>query len=89
MGRAGRISRRRLRKNNLPATRTPVEWCREITLNMMKNLRLALDRLLKQVCLVSKTIANAGKQRQRQLILNQREAERLDRILNPSKYRGK
>lgn len=55
----------------------------------MKNLCRTLGRLLKGVCLVPKAIANAGKQRQRQAILNQREAERLDRILNPSKYRGK
>jgi hypothetical protein len=55
----------------------------------MKHFCRAFGRLLKQVCLVPKTIANAGKKRQRQMILNQREAERIDRICNPSKYRWK
>ena len=35
------------------------------------------------------TIANAVKQRRQQVVLNELEAERLDRIRNPSKYRGK
>ena len=34
-------------------------------------------------------IVNLFKQRQRQIILNELEVERLDRIRNPSKYRGK
>jgi hypothetical protein len=55
----------------------------------MKKLCLALGRLLKQICLVPRTIANAGKQRRSRTIRNQREAERIDRICNPSKYRGK
>ena len=58
----------------------------------MKTLKLAwlaIIRLAGQVCLIPKTIANTARQRQRQTILNKREAERLDRILNPSKYRGK
>jgi hypothetical protein len=58
----------------------------------MKTLKLVcltIIQLVKQVCLIPKTIANALKQRQRQAVLNQREAERLDRICNPLKYRGK
>jgi hypothetical protein len=55
----------------------------------MKNVCRALGRLVKRICQVPQRIVNAGERRQRQLILNQREAERLDRILNPSKYRGK
>jgi hypothetical protein len=55
----------------------------------VKLVWLAIVQLVKRVCRVPQIIVNAGKQRQRQAILNQREAERLDRILNPSKYRGK
>jgi hypothetical protein len=58
----------------------------------MKTLKLVylnIIRLVKQVCLLPKTIASAVKQRQRQIVLNEREAERLDRIRNPLKYRGR
>ena len=55
----------------------------------MKLVCLTIVQLVKQVCRVPQMIVNAGKQRQRQVILNKREAERLDRICNPSKYRGK
>jgi hypothetical protein len=34
-------------------------------------------------------VANAVKQRRRQVVLNELEAERLDWIRNPSKYLGK
>jgi hypothetical protein len=46
-------------------------------------------QLARQVCLIPKTIANAFKERQRQVVLDKCEAERLDRICNPLKYRGK
>jgi hypothetical protein len=36
-----------------------------------------------------RNIANIFKHRHQQVVLNEREAERLDRIRNPSKYRGK
>ena len=58
----------------------------------MKTLKLfwlAVIQLVKQVCLIPQSIGKAVKQRQRQTVLNEHEAERLDRILNPSKYRGK
>ena len=55
----------------------------------LKPVWLAIVQLAKRICRVPKMIVNAGKQRQRQTILDKREAERLDRILNPSKYRGK
>jgi hypothetical protein len=50
---------------------------------------LAIIQLVKQVCQLPQTIAKAGKQRQQQTVLNEQEAERLDRICNPSKYLGK
>jgi hypothetical protein len=58
-------------------------------MHTLKLICLALVQLVKQACLLPKTIANAVKQRQRQTVLNELEAERLDRIRNPSKYLGK
>jgi hypothetical protein len=46
-------------------------------------------QLLHQIRLLPQTLANALKERQRQTALNELEVERLDRIRNPSKYRGK
>jgi len=50
---------------------------------------LAVIGLLKQVPLLSQIIAKAVEQRRQQVVLDEREAERLDRIRNPWKYRGK
>jgi len=46
-------------------------------------------RLLKSILLLPRFVASAIKQRRLQNLLNGREAERLDRIRNPSKYVGK
>jgi len=56
---------------------------------MLKPIRLAFDRLAKQVRQFSQKITSSTEQRQRQAVLNEQEAERLDRIRNPSKYRGR
>jgi hypothetical protein len=45
--------------------------------------------LFKQACLLPHFVSVALKQRRRQFALNVLEAERLDRIRNPSKYLGK
>ena len=45
--------------------------------------------LFKQAWLLPHAIADSSKQRRRQFALNLLEAERLDRIRNPSKYLGK
>ena len=45
--------------------------------------------LFKQAWLFPHSVAAALKQRRRQFALNVLEAERLDRIRNPSKYLGK
>ena len=58
-------------------------------MNTLKLICLTLFQLVKQACLFPQTIANALKQSRRQTVLNEREAERLDRIRNPSKYLGK
>ncbi|HWV98471.1 MAG TPA: hypothetical protein VNZ64_02145 [Candidatus Acidoferrum sp.] len=45
--------------------------------------------LLKQAWLLPRSVAVALRQRRRRFALNILEAERLDRIRNPSKYLGK
>jgi hypothetical protein len=55
----------------------------------LKFIYLSIIQLVKQAGSLPRTIANAGKQRRRQAVLNGLEAERLDRIRNPSKYLGK
>jgi hypothetical protein len=58
----------------------------------MKTLKLfflTLVQLVKQTFLLPQTFANAIQQRRRQAVLNEHEAERLDRIRNPDKYLGK
>ena len=48
----------------------------------------AILGLVRQVWLLPQTIVNAVQQRRQQVALNALEAERLDRIRNPSKYLG-
>jgi hypothetical protein len=55
----------------------------------LKLICLTILQLLKQAWLLPQTVANAVKQRRRQVVLNEHEVERLDRIRNPSKYLGK
>jgi hypothetical protein len=45
--------------------------------------------LFKQAWLLPHSVVAALKQQRRQFALNELEAERLDRIRNPSKYLGK
>ena len=54
-----------------------------------KLICLAIGNLIKQVFCLPQAIAIAVKQRRRQATLHELEAERLDRIRNPSKYLGK
>lgn len=59
---------------------------------MKPNLKLifpAIVQLAKQIRLLPQFIARAVTQNRRQAVLNELEAERLDRIRNPSKYLGK
>jgi hypothetical protein len=58
-------------------------------MNKLKPILLAIIRFIKQCWLLPQTIAAAVKQRRRQIGLDELEVERLDRIRNPSKYRGK
>lgn len=58
-------------------------------MHILKLICLTIVQLVKQVWMLPQTISNAVKQRRWQTVLNEREAERLDRIRNPSKYLGK
>ena len=59
------------------------------TVKILKQIGLTLVELLNQVWLLPETIANFIKGRQQQKLVNEMEVERLDRIRNPHKYRGK
>ena len=50
---------------------------------------MTLIQFIKQIALLPQAIANVFKNRQQQTALDELETERLDRIRNPSKYRGK
>ena len=58
-------------------------------MNILKQVGLTLVQLASQIISLPQTIAKFSKQRRLQIILVERETERLDRIRNPDKYRGK
>lgn len=58
-------------------------------MNRLKQIHLTLVQLAKQVWSVPQAITNAIQRRRLEIVRNEREAERLDRIRNPSKYLGK
>jgi hypothetical protein len=55
----------------------------------LKRIWVAFCQLAKPVWLLPRAIAKGFEQRRRQAVLDGDEAERLDRIRNPSKYLGK
>jgi len=58
----------------------------------MQTLKLICQtilQLVRQVWFLPQSVANTVQQRRRQVAWNELEAERLDRIRNPSKYLGK
>jgi hypothetical protein len=58
-------------------------------MNTLKLICRTIIQLVKQAWLLPQSVANAVKQRRLVVIRNELEAERLDRIRNPSKYLGK
>jgi hypothetical protein len=58
-------------------------------MHTLKLICLTIVRLVKQASLLPQSFAEAAKQRERQVVLDELESERLDRIRNPSKYLGK
>jgi len=61
----------------------------DTTMDILKLICLTIIQMVKQVWSLPQTVANAIKQRRRQVVLDEHEVERLDRIRNPSKYLGK
>jgi hypothetical protein len=58
-------------------------------MHTLKLICLTLLQLVKKIWQLPQAIGNVFKQRRLQTVLNENEAERLDRIRNPSKYLGK
>ncbi len=58
-------------------------------MDTLKLLWMTFTQLVTQVCQLPQEIVKTIKRRQRKTALDKREAERLDRICNPIKYRGK
>ena len=58
-------------------------------MHVLKHICQTAVSLFKQAWLFPHSVAVALQQRRRQFALNVLEAERLDRIRNPSKYLGK
>jgi len=57
--------------------------------NPLKLIGLTTARLVGKITRLPQTFTTAFRHRRQQVVLNELEAERLDRIRNPSKYRGK
>jgi hypothetical protein len=55
----------------------------------LKDLLRAVINAVTQAWLLLRSVATAARRRRQQAVLEEREAERLDRIRNPSKYLGK
>jgi hypothetical protein len=58
-------------------------------MKMLKLIGQATAEMVRHIWLLPQTIAQFGRRRQQRVILDKLEVERLDRIRNPSKYRGK
>ena len=58
-------------------------------MHILKLICMTIIQVVKQAWLLPQSVVNAVKQRRRQAVRNELEAERLDRIRNPSKYLGK
>jgi hypothetical protein len=66
-----------------------VAWDEPNFMYTIKLICLTIVNLFKQVWTLPQTVALSLEQRRRQVTLQQSEAERLDRIRNPSKYAGR
>ena len=58
-------------------------------MQMLKLICLTFFLWVKQACLLPQTILNALRQRKLVAVRNDHEAERLDRIRNPTMYQGR
>jgi hypothetical protein len=89
VGGAIRISRRCLYQNYLPETIALAGCGRQNILNIITHIYLTVVQLLKQIGALPSAIFITVKERQLRMELKALEAERLDRIRNPSKYQGR
>jgi hypothetical protein len=58
-------------------------------MNTLRLICLAFIQRVRQAWFFPQAVANVFEQRRQQAVRNELEAERLDRIRNPSKYLGK
>jgi len=58
-------------------------------MHTLKRIGLTIPQMVKQAGFLPRSIANAGRHRRARIVWHEHEAERLDRIRNPSKYLGK
>jgi len=58
-------------------------------MHTLKLIGLTILGLIKQAWLIPQSITMAIQQRRQRIVRDKMEAERLDRICNPSKYVGK
>lgn len=58
-------------------------------MKFLKHIWLTLGQFVQNLRSLPRFFAEAGEQRKQRLARIEDEAERLDRIRNPSKYRGK
>lgn len=65
--------------------RSAIKHWREVSLNLQQ----AILHPVKLIRLLRRLMKNAGKRRRRKRVWAKLEAERLDRIRNPSDYRGR
>ena len=89
MGRTGGIPRGFLHQNHLPEADAPKGRHPQSLVNTLKVIWLTIVQLVRQIPLLPRSIAKAFKDREQQAERKVLEAERLDRLRNPSKYRGK
>ena len=89
MGRAVRIPGRLIFETDLPEAKTPAGRNRKTRVNTLKFIYLTIIQLVRQVWFFPRSVANALEQRRQQVVRNDLEAERLDRIRHPDKYLGK
>jgi hypothetical protein len=61
----------------------------DYSMNKLTMIWLSIIQSVKQAWLLPQTLALAFKQRRQQIVLNEHQVERLDRLRNPSKYRGR
>ncbi len=58
-------------------------------MNTLRLIGLTCRQMLRQIWLLPQTITDALRLREQRALLQELEAERLDRIRHPEKYRGR